>query len=1440
MMFKLGFLIWISAIFAGSNGLFLKNSEILYQYNAIVKAGTLTPLHGSSDWALKGTLRLQVHSPDVILQFKDLTVSLFNGKHDKSPPELTYLPIPEEANELLKPFVIHYDEGKIKNISVEANEPIWSVNMKRALASIFQLEEAALQIPSFISKETSLYGNCDVEYTVTNVSNEIIVRKFIDHLTCENYPRLIWKNTSPLLCPSGRSIVTSTSGRLYVLVPTEGVLTLKHVEVHSGVDVQPFHAHGELNYAFVNQSISMSSRGSITENISLQNNIVQVDLLYELPRQDLTQGRAPYNDEEHLKMVDTYLKRIIDTLEVDSSLNEIKSAHNEYIPHLLHFLSLISRPQLEQYYNELAIGTSYHQETQRNLFLKLLPQVGSNDAILLIQDLVRTGKEKGKIAIELLTVLPFYIRHPSEDLLKLSEKLLSLGDDIIEEVKQSAILTFSIMVHKVCKTNCRPETLEKYVRLFIDKFSNSRSYSEQVLYLEVLNNIELGNVFDYLVPIIKGKVSVFTEKPHHIRFLGVWASMSQAVFNPHKVGELYWPILANRSEHLEMRVAALTMLILAKPTHSNFVNLLWFMQSEHNAHLLHFYYTTLESLIETQYPCYTGLGTLASHIIRYVRPPAIRNWATGNYILDYSDPKHGFGGLAQLFAVANQRTGNPNVFYLLANSHALDHNLRQFAIYLKLEGVSDAIKDMLFKTDKSVKFSDLINIFQEIKAPIITSEPIHIEIIAKIEDRVVYCQYINKTNFYKLAEVVSKMNFLEQEVSINYQTVKAPVLIETTQPTDIGVPLLMRTESSVITSIRGNFTKDGSSSVLSRKNEVDIRYIFTSGSNLIIYNPILNLWHAARRAVSYQSYFPIVNQVSVHPKQREVKLILSNPAGVVRGFVAHSQSTVNIYGKGSKKISQFCPKCKNSVVVTAHGKKHVHDIINISLDDIGTKVQISLYDCDHSYALNDLITLVQDIFSENNKNFRVFPISRPFLGLIHSVDLLSLVPPKGSCGLRFNVSSTSVESTELILTGALSNLGKKQIFKISIDLKSSASETSLKSWDVALNYNVQNENTKYNLQMNITRASEAQAFQKVCFDQETLFPKSTNGLLPWKPSDDVTTKVNIVWGKSNESCPKDGGEVHVVAHGEVTKEQKDLLNNSKSWPHAACLVDSKNTAEWGQGYTPITEACYRASVEVATLRQYTASLAFINVPQSFLLISKRIIAVMDALTPGLMSLPLNELSNLTVSLKVPLNKPHISLNVNSRKLVLPKAASWFEPFLINTCVDMLVPQAMRFGALGSCVVNSARVISIDNKTHSFSASPCYTLVAGDCTPHPHFAVFVRRISESKPLAAKLHLNGNVIEILPVSNGELKIFVNNENIAANESESQEKQDFRIQQLEKGLVRVTSDTAYIWLQHNGYFLTLVVPAFYRGQLCGLCGDFNGDASNDDIGAILKTQC
>ncbi|GFG34791.1 hypothetical protein Cfor_12054 [Coptotermes formosanus] len=64
-------------------------------------------------------------------------------------------------------------------------------------------------------------------------------------------------------------------------------------------------------------------------------------------------------------------------------------------------------------------------------------------------------------------------------------------------------------------------------------------------------------------------------------------------------------------------------------------------------------------------------------------------------------------------------------------------------------------------------------------------------------------------------------------------------------------------------------------------------------------------------------------------------------------------------------------------------------------------------------------------------------------------------------------------------------------------------------------------------------------------------------------------------------------------------------------------------------------------------------------------------------------------------------------------------------------------------------------------------------------------------------------------------------------------------FKVWQHPDGLVQIQVGEGDIWLEYYGHSVTASVLGLYHGGLCGLCGDHNGDPSND-AGQTFTLPC
>jgi hypothetical protein len=123
---------------------------------------------------------------------------------------------------------------------------------------------------------------------------------------------------------------------------------------------------------------------------------------------------------------------------------------------------------LKKLYNQIDIGTSYIQETSRNIFLEILPRVGTVSSVLLAKDLVIEKHVRPTTAVQILTALPFFISELSSDLIKDCEVFLHVGVDR-PDVKHSAVLSYSTMIYKAYNGGIiTSDQFEKYVKIIFD------------------------------------------------------------------------------------------------------------------------------------------------------------------------------------------------------------------------------------------------------------------------------------------------------------------------------------------------------------------------------------------------------------------------------------------------------------------------------------------------------------------------------------------------------------------------------------------------------------------------------------------------------------------------------------------------------------------------------------------------------------------------------------------------------------------------------------------------------------------------------------------------------------------------------------------------------------------------------------------------------------
>ncbi|XP_076475209.1 vitellogenin-4 isoform X2 [Bombus vancouverensis nearcticus] len=1374
LMHKLKNIIFLFFLFCNNhvtNGIFQPGKEYIYSYNALSSSGVLLPSGASSSWGFNGKLKIQAEQNVATMQLESLKMTIWNGKIQDQGEDQA---VSEDVTDLLKPFQIIYRNGLIENFSTEAISP-WSVNIKRSIAGILQLDLSNLEKETaFHSTEKNHYGQCNIEYVVNpEEENEWIIRKFFDPRACIGHPHYTWSNVPNMLCPNGdQNPILKSSERLYKIKMNGSLNEILFVNASGGIYVQSFQSFGEAHFHFTRQIFKLISVKDTVDKIPIKDLYFKV-LQHELPEVDLTQSRGTLDKNTVFKSIGTLLDRLSLRLENPGLDTEADNLHNTTITVLLYYLQMLDVADLRNAYTKIS-GTSYKEETIRNMFLEALPQVGTKEAALFILELIQDRKVSDMSAIQLLTQLPFHIRKPDVQLLVNLQTFLNLPEKISVEVQNTAILTYGTLIYKTCLLYCPYEMLDDYVRLYLDKFTETKEYEKKMIWLEGLANIQLGRVVEFLEPIASGS----NAESRHFRVLAAWASLSTAPLRPDVIYPVYWPILINRTEHLEMRVAALTLLVVSSPTPSRLISLYWYMQSEPNQHLYNYFYTILKSMERTTHPCYIHIGVIAAQFTRVLRPTTNSYLITGNYLFDYQDTYRKFGAMIHGIVIANPLTNIPEVLYVTVNTYGSGVSINHVSLYIKAEGLLHSLSAHL---DGPTQVKDILKQF---KLDEKQNGPVHLEVIARIQEKTVLCLHLNETNIIKGFKYLSSLPdniyhiYQNMEFHVNQQRINIPLTMESVQVTDLGANARLAVIATSLFSMRGNFTHVS----VGRNNHVILRTSIHKSEIIENYNPLIDTWHSAERAHSIHGYLPV--NITLGFKDRP--FISYNTPGehLKMGITAHVRTSTNIKGLNIKsKLRQICPTCPQLYIITKSPtyKPKTIDLFQFELSELGGQVYVKLFDCENVISREKLI---QDVFSSHRANYPIWPFLEFALTALHFLDYYTYVPPKGSCGLAAYISTIDAQRTQ---------------------------------WNVAALYEITSWISD-TIKIKATKVIPGQKILKFCLEAEKAIPWEWD-FLSTKPSDPARITLNAVWGYSDAAKGKcDGSSITLDLLGEISEKQLQIAKESQ-WPYEECREQSKR-----KRFTPFSDACYEVSRELSTLRKYQVVAQHENIPQNLMRLAWKFRAFYDLIGGNSSSDPNSK--KFIVTATFPKGSDIGELSLNNDKVAIEYNYNLIDYFLTRTRIHKYMDLSILKTFFGTCVVTPDYIKSIHNITYPFH-NKGEVLLLGQCySENPKYALTAR--NDLYGININIYDEIDTVRIIPNQTGGT-LYNNTIYIPLPQS-------FMFHSLGSKRVRLDSNTIdiiipnlYLYMHWTQEQILLFFPTYLLEFTCGICALGTLDSNN-----------
>lgn len=287
----------------------------------------------------------------------------------------------------------------------------------------------------------SIHGVCSTEYYVSSKPNDhLSVRKTPEFNTCTPYVGGIHshrRNVPEMQCDADleKNVIVGSEA-IYDLAPHSNSTTdyyLNECKIEGTTLLQTFESTGESQFILSNLRLTHVSENDILNAIDVLSDICDDAIaighcdvqMEEHSNTDHTGGRQPLLSDELIRMATDLLSVLADSLE-DAEL-KFDEPYESRVVEVIRFIGRCDYDSLKKMYEIINTGTSYHQETVRNLFYEIIPRVGTKAAVLLTRDLVVKNLCKPTTSILLLTTMPFHISEISSELVSDCEVLMALG-----------------------------------------------------------------------------------------------------------------------------------------------------------------------------------------------------------------------------------------------------------------------------------------------------------------------------------------------------------------------------------------------------------------------------------------------------------------------------------------------------------------------------------------------------------------------------------------------------------------------------------------------------------------------------------------------------------------------------------------------------------------------------------------------------------------------------------------------------------------------------------------------------------------------------------------------------------------------------------------------------------------------------------------------------
>lgn len=1320
--------------------------------------------------------------------------------------------------------------------------------------------------------------------------NKAQVRKYRTHAECNDMPRRFRKpGVSIQYCAddNSRDVLNSTAFAVYELEIQSGNLVAKEIKVGSTIIYNVFGVEGHTQHSFTKMNMILKSTGSGSV-ASPANAKTYEDLKFEFEN-DIKEDedlKTPQPFFFHHKGQDldsagqnraadqliANIKKIHQSLESPEVYKDTKEFHKVSPFSLMPFVTALDYQHLKDTYNKVKGG----DETEYKIFLDALVMSGTGPAALVIRDIASTTTDTVYLA-RIVAPLPNYIRNPTENLLKEFEGLIK--PDNTKPNGRIIEFAFASLLGRACKkTDCtKSGLLTKWVKYWADKIDSASTWDEKTQAIICLRNINHVKSAEKLLVILLNK-----NQERSLRSAAMSGVAPLMKKDPMVFKKSVLPIFFDRQEDSELRNTAVQWTLMAAPEESIFQEVAIYMWMEKDKEVKNFIKTLFKSVSGTTRPCLKHRGSWAKTALQMLGTYEVKGKHSGTYISDYHDSEFNFGHMT---ALSVQKSGDsllPRTVYIGFNGQTAGYSSKYLSVFMRMEGLGKSLASRIMSmTTGVIDFDEIKDIFTKIGVQERQPEPLRIEIAVMLHNRVVAYHTADQKTITTIPQLMKKLGEMKS-ASYDKELVRMMLIggITTEQPNELGIPV---STVSGVTSVAALHAKVGSGATpMTRNYEIRLNLNMHGISAVNNHLTAFGTAHSVEAVRTMRIRIPRKVSLGLDMKQQSINFVVSAPTEedpMLAQVHATTVTAVHSDAPAAMKdneivdlLHQTCPACKGMTMITKGEKYREERKLGSgykykSMEGISAGAKY--FDCEKIHSRIHVLRQLRKFFGPENKNLggRVGrPLTLARLGARYMIQTLFLSPTTETCGMKlWYKQDTTAPSVFDKVEGQAKvkyeedpkeKLGTKLMVKSSFAFKYTGTTPKTRSLDMTLSL-AKTGLEKLEVKTKIAAKDDvANKGGVVCIDV-TAAQSKVSDFFDYNGENEPTYErtINVAWTKDiskDAACPATAAGIKIIKKAHRSQAQKDAAA-SDMWPYKQCR-DQKSSPKYPGDITPATEPCLWAAYKQTNLRESNITINYKVDPDA-----RKRWRYPGALIAAMLMpywVPTDSVDGHAahgdhgVTAEGHL-QGEIKLDVTMDEENPEADIHWHgsggeQEHFHNVDLDFLPgpmkrPVHARFSALmykafdlgvyGYCDVTPHAIQTFDNSSYYADISECYTLISGDCSDKPRFAVLGKKISNDK-LGLKIMAGEHKVELNDMNN----VIVDGKSQALSDKLIFPEGDtkiFKIYKHDEHNVFLLSRALSLAVRYTGHYTTVTVGSRFRATQCGLCGNFDGCRKNDFTG-------